>query len=404
MEPQNLIQTKQLANRVLQSKIVDAKNDHAWFIYDEQELLSNISSIRSLQQSLFGKKAGNLLVSLKANPNPYLLKALVSHIDGFDVSSENELALALAVEKQKAFTLSGPAKLKSLLAHPAVSVIHLDSLEELEACLKLPTASRPPEITLRLSPDSWSTKLGMNEQESDVAVAILKKSNRRLSGLHIYLGREAFDDARLHTAIQLAQGFLSRHAAIFSKKELFLGLGLAGRSQASRWQATPTSEILQDFDKAHVEIGRGVFESAGLYVAQVLSVKRLRQRPVVIINGGNHHFAEKLLSETGEEAAYFPFSLRQSSHSNKEVLLAGSLCQDRDVLHPSCPLPSDLQRGDWLVFPNRGAYGLTASNQQFIGQSAVGEILVQKNGELLSVSPQNWRGYHLAFADFGTES
>jgi diaminopimelate decarboxylase len=158
-------------------------------------------------------------------------------------------------------------------------------------------------------------------------------------------------------------------------------------------------------------VGRGIFESAGMYLTQVLSVKRLRQRPVVIINGGNHHFAEKLLSETGEESAYFPILLRETQAPLESTLLAGSLCQDRDVLHPSCPLPADISRGDWLLFPNRGAYGLTASNQQFIGQSAVGELLARDRAnspdartfKILSVSPEFWRDYHSGFRDFKPE-
>lgn len=380
------------------------------FVYWLPALEEATEYTKTYWSSLFQEKTGKTFASVKANPCLPLLKAISPFVDGFDVSSLEEMQMLISAGTAPGrLTLSGPAKQDELLTlalQKEIQCLHLDNLEEVEKICSEPNQNTP--ITLRLSPDYFSIKQGMSNGEAEAAIKVLRNNGRKLSGLHIYLGRESFSDENLFTALESATTFIKNHDADFTSKELFLGAGFLGQGQQSRWPKLDAKEVHKKtgpLSKIHLETGRGIFESCGYYLTTVLSVKATRARPIVIIDGGNHHFAEKLVSETGVDQPYFPVA--QSLETKIKMLVAGSLCQDRDVLHPSCDLPANLKRGDWLIFPNRGAYGLTAANSQFIGQKPASEWLGKKNADgriqLIFASPKNFVGYHRSFFDLGKD-
>lgn len=378
------------------------------FVYWLPLLEKATLSTKKYWSSLFQEKAGKTYASIKANPCLPLLKALSPFVDGFDVSSLEEMQMLISAgHAPEKLTLSGPAKQDELLVfalQKKIHCLHLDNVEEVEKICSEPKDDT--SITLRLSPDFFSIKQGMSTEEAEAALEVLRKNGRKLSGLHIYLGRESFSEENLFTALEAATAFINSHEADFASKELFLGAGFLGQGQKSRWPKVDAEKVRNKtgrLSKVHLEAGRGIFESCGYYFTTVLAVKATRARPIVIIDGGNHHFAEKLVSETGVDQPYLPVA--KSFERKIKMLVAGSLCQDRDVLHPSCDLPANLKRGDWLIFPNRGAYGLTAANSQFIGQKPASEWLGEKSADgrvqLTLASPKNFVGYHRSYFDLG---
>ena len=97
---------------------------------------------------------------------------------------------------------------------------------------------------------------------------------------------------------------------------------------------------------------------------------------------------------------YFSNGKVQSIESKESASLYGSLCVSHDCLNPRMPMPKDLKRGDWLIFPDCGAYGVTASAPFFIGQSLPNEwACVDSQANSLSIKnvfPENFKSYHQA--------
>ena len=66
---------------------------------------------------------------------------------------------------------------------------------------------------------------------------------------------------------------------------------------------------------------------------------------------------------------------RAESEEKEQVTVVGPLCTPLDILAEKVLLPK-VQPGDWVVIRQSGAYGLTASPQQFLGHPPATEVLI----------------------------
>lgn len=252
-----------------------------------------------------------------------------------------------------------------------------------------------PRCTLRIQTESKSTKFGLTNDEVYEASNLLKNFGIKVFGIHAYLGKEKFNAEKINEIVNLANKLINSKIC---ENNLFLGPGLPGLDQEEFiFNELKKIQKIKNIN-LHIECGRAIFESCGLYAAEIISIKKRDLKTIVIINGGQQHFAEKLISETGEENIYSPMLYRNGKYIEDErvaFILYGNQCNERDMLHPSIMLPKDIQLGDWLIFPNRGAYGITASNNQFIGLDMAEEYLLENN-QLNSIGPTEWRTYQEA--------
>jgi diaminopimelate decarboxylase len=152
-----------------------------FFLYNPSVAIENILTIRKTWSG-FSQGSTRIFFSVKANPNPRLLKELESAVDGYDVSSEMEFDLLLRLGiGGKRITLSGPAKTERLLQRAikeGVYGIHFDSEEEYFAHRKMKEASLKQSLcrlTLRLAHGKAGFhKVGFSD---DNLSGILKKIN-----------------------------------------------------------------------------------------------------------------------------------------------------------------------------------------------------------------------------------
>jgi diaminopimelate decarboxylase len=371
-------------------RILMAGKERPFFLYSSDSLLGRLDSLKKIIGS-----RGKLFLSMKANPNPHLLRLAALRCDGFDISSEREAHLLLRIAPNlKSCTISGPGKTDSFLRFLNTQEayrLHLDSSEEAEAAKDLDV---PKTIRLALGAIS-RPKLGFALEEAET---FLEGSLTRFRGFHGYLGRDAYSQDKaedfFHRGKILAERFPQRFV---EEWEYFLGLGL-----------TAGSELAQDLNDlpwpanrlTHLELGRACFAQCGLYAAKVLAVKGSMRgaRRALIVNGGLQHFTGWPSQRFGFQncivRAFRNGSLLEGREEAYSVY--GSLCLGNDALHPSSNLPENLRRGDWIVLEGAGAYGLTASAKDFIGQDTAEEWLVE-GSRLRNISVTSQTGYHESF-------
>lgn len=376
-----------------------ASQSAAFFLYDIGNVESNVAEIKNSWATI-NKINFDVFYSVKCNPNPHLISSVGQYVSGFDVSSPAELEMLIRIGiDPKRITVSGPAKTMKFLGRAAsvgVRSIHIDSNDELEF-FKNNYRGHRPGLTLRLALEGGSIrKLGLTEAEIE---KILSSSEfGQFDGFHIYLGRESFDPNQAKKILdQFESLFASHHDSFGNIPAVYFGAGIPDLDKMDL-----QSEMAKIFQNkkynfpVHLECGRALTSSAGYYGAQVLSVKKNDNgRRAVIVDGGIQHISGGIVSPKfgtkGTSILVMTKDGVNKSNTSKAVIF-GSLCLGNDIVHPGAELPHNLLVGDWILFSSCGAYGVTASPNQFISTSQPSEwLLIDKKNEnkieILNISP-----------------
>lgn len=360
-----------------------------FFLYDLEVAHSKIFSIRSAFKH---PEKLTLNFSVKSNPHPIILQRLMPCIDGFDVSAEVEIKIFRDLNlSQKNLSFSGPGKTDSALKMAKTlnaKVIQLDSTDELLAALSFGLENFSFRLHLA---DLFSNKLGFSENELIKGLQLLKKP---ALGLHLYLGRESFSQVKMEWALNTLSNFIDSNRNYFHEPRLFIGPGISPQFNNSENFSFDSKYPIE------LEVGRGIISAAGCYAAQILARKKAdRGADTLIINGGLQHLGGPFITATQNIANFKALALRNGdllSGGSSEFVVAGSLCLSHDILHPRLVLPDTIKRGDWIIFPNSGAYGLTAGVPFFIGQDLPREFLYEQ-GQVKDITRPHFQLYQNSF-------
>lgn len=381
-------------------------SDFPSFVYLESQLQKKAKFLKEFLGAI--SKTGRLYFSVKSNPNPEILRQLASHIDGFDVSSQNEHRQVLAAVGSARITASGPAKTESWFDHleaQPIEVIHLDNFEEWETVQSRRVAK---SLTLRLALDGLGAqKLGFSLIQARKLLESVRNSQMpTLSGFHVYLGRENFSWEKLSSVLFQMKQLFDFYPDCFKDKRAFVGAGLPSSSIAENFffarKDDPsffrTVEIANEFP-VDFEMGRALVHSSGVYVCTVIAVKRRLGRLIVIVNGGLQHLASSLSSPTYgaaeiQVAVWRPgeglIGQAEKKERSEEVEFYGSLGTWSDRILSSPWHLGSIQKGDRLIFTPAGAYGPTAASSEFIALEPAREFFYSSDLKLAEISNANF--------------
>ena len=373
------------------------------FVYDA-------ALMRRAYRALAGAVAGFAEVdySVKANPNPAVIRVFHGEGAGAEIASaaEFDAALRAGVPAQR-ILFAGPGKSAGDLDRvigDGIGEIHLENREEVSrvaaAAERHGTAVR---VALRINPGTTAqggamrmggkpSPFGFDEEElSEAAAAVEAKAGLSLVGLHLFAGTQGL---RADTLLgQWAYGL--RLAARIAREigrpletiDLGGGLGIPYFSgdatldlDAVRAGLPPLIETVRNDPllagaRIVLEPGRYLAGPAGVYVARVLAVKASRGQFFVVTDGGMHHH----LAASGNLGQIvkrdFPVVAVMAGEGASPCAVVGPLCTPLDMLARAAPLPP-LAEGDLVAVLQSGAYGLTASPTGFLSHPTPAELLV----------------------------
>lgn len=341
--------------------------------------------------------------AVKANPYPPLLEWIASLVDGFDVASAGELGRVAHLGLPISF--AGPGKTDQQLetAIRAGVTINLESEGEAERALAIAASgSRPPRLAVRVNPPfalkgagmkmgGLASPFGVDHDRVPALVRRLLDAGADWRGLHIFAGSqslsvEALIEAQAAT-VGLAAHIVEQVAAAPPEVNLgggfgipyfpgeqpldveqigsALGIALAGRSK-----------ILSETRFA-IELGRWLVGEAGVYLARVVDRKESGGKTFLITDGGLQH----MLAASGNFGQLlrrnYPVAIagRFGAEPQEEATITGCLCTPLDLLADDVAVPR-AEVGDLVAIFCAGAYGLTASPQEFLGQQRARETMV----------------------------
>lgn len=368
------------------------------FVYDTNAIRQQIDLFRAVMPSEVA-----LHYAVKANPYAPLLSWIADKVDGFDVASAGELGRVAHLGLPISF--AGPGKTDQQLetAIRAGITINIESEGEGERALAIAArGSRPPKLAVRVNPPfslkgagmkmgGLASQFGVDHDRAPALVRRLIDAGADWRGLHIFAGSQALQaDAlvEVQTSTVALAAEISEQAGT-PPPEVNLGGGfgipyfpgdqpldieIVGAALAKTLEGRP--EILGETRFA-IELGRWLVGEAGVYLTRIVDRKESRGETFVITDGGLHH----MLAASGNFGQLlrrnYPVALasRFGAAADGEATITGCLCTPLDLLAHEVALPR-ANVGDLVAIFCAGAYGLSASPQDFLSQPRARELLL----------------------------
>ncbi|MFM0758309.1 pyridoxal-dependent decarboxylase, exosortase A system-associated [Paraburkholderia strydomiana] len=382
-------------------QLADRAGRTPFFAYDRAAIDTRVRELRSLLPT-----AMHLHYSIKANPMPAVIHYLAQRVDGFDVASAQEMALALdAGTSPTAIGFAGPGKSYDDLRRAVASGVNVHV--ESETQLRLVTAlgwemGVQPNVAIRVNPDFQVGRSGMRMGggatpfgvDVDQVPALLRELEARevvLAGFHVFWGSQCLHAATIIEAQRQSADLILRLASGLPQPPRFVNLGggfgipyfpgeipldVKAVCEAMHDWLPPLCERLPGTTPL-LELGRYLVGEAGIYVCRVIDRKVSRGRTFVITDGGLHHH----LAASGNFGQVlrrnFPVVIgnRPDSGPRERCHVVGCLCTPLDRLADNVELP-DAHIGDFVVVKQSGAYGRSASPVHFLSHPEPVEMLV----------------------------
>ncbi len=344
------------------------------------------------QWSLWNKGLSNVspYYAVKCNPDPTLLRWIADRGGGFDCASSREMyAVKSVMKNSKKILFANPCKTPNDILtgkQLGITIVTADSCEEL---LKMETMKYKPSILLRLAIDDitatspFGEKFGLTPEKVGEAAFAAHSLGIPLIGLSFHIGSGSKNPKIYRTAIETAKDVwasLKRGGLVGDMEILDLGGGWSHEPQKFLESAAYVRDALGVGERA-----KNVIAEPGRFFAatvQDLYVRVVGKKPMIGGNGGVNGNGCEGWRYTIDESVYGQFSCVPFDHATPKVarlvldnnegprkktkaILFGRTCDSLDIIAKGLEI-EELEVGDWLYFPNMGAY-TTATSSEFNG-------------------------------------
>lgn len=383
-------------------------------IYSEREILSSVARLKSgLPHS------AQIAYSIKANPNPGLLRLVYRQGLMAEAASEAELALALrhGVEP-KHLILGGPAKRPTALELALTTGTYLitaESATDLQRISEVATrCGTTANVILRVNPNSLSsrsvlrmggtaTQFGIDEMELPGVMSSLSDSQCQYRGLFMYAGSQCFEANHIventRYLCRLAQNLVEMGYPYPAVMDFGGGFGVPEDHSQPALDLVLLRDGLEaifrdDLDplrSSHpiatiFESGRYLVSTGGVLVTRVMDVKRSHGRLFAILDAGINNLGIRQLPYRTFEP-FVSVLGKEERPGDESVTLAGPTCTTIDIVHRGIPL-SNISVDDLVIVSNFGAYSLSYSPIFFCGHPYPAEVLVDMDGAAHLLRPR----------------
>ena len=383
------------------AQLADRVGTTPFYAYDRGLLDARVAELRAALPD-----AVKLHFAMKANPMPAVVAHMARRVDGIDVASGGELKVALDAGANPAeVSFAGPGKSVRELRQ-AVAAGILVNVESRREVIELAAISEetglPARVAVRVNPDfelkssgmkmgGGAKQFGIDAESVPQLLHEIGKSGLAFEGFHLFAGSqnlraEAIVEAQCKS-YELALRLGASAPAPVRVLNLGGGFGIPYFPGEQRLDLVPIGANLSALvERARaempqasivIELGRYLVGEAGIYVTRVVDRKVSRGQVFLVVDGGlNHH-----LSASGNFGQVirknYPVAIanRMGGGATEIATVVGPLCTPLDLLADRMEL-AVAEPGDLVAVFQSGAYGASASPQQFLGHPPVTEILV----------------------------
>ena len=373
-----------------------------FFLYDAGRIARQVAAFRDAMPDRV-----RLHYAVKANPFGPLLDTISPLVDGFDLASRGEIERVRGFDLPK--SIAGPAKTASdhEAALRAGITVHIESAGEARRlCEVARHIGIRPKVAVRINPPfllkgagmkmgGLASAFGVEREEAAGLANWLVDEECDFRGYHIYAGSQSLSEQAIVEAqaatFDLVEELVNENGIVPNEVNLGGGFGIPYYSGETPLDLAPIGRGLLSLLERHerlaetniiVELGRWLVGEAGIYCTRIVDLKRSGGQVFASTDGGLQH----MLAATGNFGQFlrrnYPIvnATRFMEVADTPMNVVGRLCTPLDLLGDQVPLPAGTDVGDIIAIFCAGAYGLTASPQEFLSQPAAVELLAQSSG------------------------
>lgn len=338
----------------------------------------------------------NLFYAVKANSFQPVLRALVPHVEGFEVASAGEAELAASlVAGPVRMVAAGPGKGPDLLlrlVELGVEAVNVESVLELHRLNRAAAlVGRRQPVTLRVNPRRLGvsgaltmaglpTQFGFCEADVPAALAVVGALPwLEMVGFHVHAVCNNLDAAShasyVRWCMEWSVAVARRHRIELRLLDVGGGIGVPfegekpfdlhrfGEQLAALRPPTGCRMVF--------EPGRHLVAGCGFYAAEVTDLKYAYGTWFAVVRGGINHFQLPTSWPIVHRFAVLEVERWDDPWPRPEVrdqpvTVVGELCTPEDTLVQDVAVRR-LRAGDVVVFPMAGAYGYEFAMPAFLG-------------------------------------
>jgi len=303
--------------------------------------------------------------AVKANPDPRVVQALAEEGAGFEIAStaELDLLISLGVDPSKVH-YSNPVKARQYIEYAASKGVQWFAFDSIEELHKLHTLVPTAKLYLRIDTPNigsdWplTGKFGTKLREVDDIIEAAAAIGADLCGVTFHVGSQCRNAENWRVAIDSAKDIFRRMRLKGLVPTL---LNIGGGYPVRLTKPIPSIEVIGDVVNESIadiegdihimaEPGRYLVSDSAYFVCRVIGTTRRADERWVYLDTG-------MFGGLLESAQGMQYQIK-SDRSGAVVPwhVAGPTCDSVDVLMSDQMLPEDLQDGDYIYFPNAGAY------------------------------------------------
>ncbi|MET0518226.1 MAG: pyridoxal-dependent decarboxylase, exosortase A system-associated [Burkholderiaceae bacterium] len=384
------------------SRLAERIGQTPFYAYDRGLLRERVARLRAALPAQV-----KLHYAMKANPMPAVVGLMAGLVDGVDVASAGELQVALNAGADAAeISFAGPGK-RDIELRQAVAAGVLVNVESVRELPVLAAASQalgvPARVAVRVNPDfelkgsgmkmgGGPKQFGVDTEELPALLARIGQLGLAFEGFHLFAGSQNLKAEAICEAQQKSYALALRLAAHAPAPVRFLNLGggfgipyFPGEQALDLAPIGANLQALSERAAAElpqaslvIELGRYLVGEAGVYVSRIVDRKVSRGQVFLVTDGGLHHH----LSASGNFGQVirknYPVTISKpgaDAGPRETASVVGPLCTPLDLLAERMELPA-ADVGDLAVVFQSGAYGRSASPQDFLGNPHCVEVLV----------------------------
>jgi len=326
--------------------------------------------------------------AIKCNPDVHIMKALLACGTGFDCASKEEISKvrALGVDTDK-IIMANPCKPISHLKFARSEGVKMMTFDNAEELRKIKKTFPEAELVLRILPDDshsvcrFGSKFGASPSVCAELFALAAELQINIIGISFHVGSGCLSVQAFSDALKLARSIFDEgERQGFALNFLDIGGGFPGTDSAISFTeiASAISPLLDEFFPPHVRI----IGEPGRYFAaatQTLAVSVFARRDVsqneegaserpkylYYVNDGVYGSFNCIFFDHVNPHGYPLEEKPESEKNSARCNVFGPTCDSLDLICKDVVLPK-LEVGDWLYFPEMGAY-TTAASSQFNG-------------------------------------
>lgn len=358
-----------------------------FYVFDADQLQARLAYLR---KQLLPRIA--LCYAIKANP--FITKEAAPFVDRLEICSEGEYRICETLKlAPESFVISGVNKNPEFIKELVSTGVNIGvyTIESMEHFVMLEAASREAGRQITVMPRLTSgNQFGLDEAELETIIrhrADYPLLN--ICGVQYFSGTQKTSLKKLRRELEYVDAFVQKlqDQYDFTCREVEFGPGFPvyyfeGETFDEDAFIAGVNELIEamTFQGAITfELGRSIAASCGSYVTRVVDTKCNRAENYAIVDGGMHQ-----ITYYGQFMAMkFPkiTHISDGDGETKKWTLCGSLCSINDLLVKQYPF-CGLQKGDYLIFENAGAYCMTEGISLFLSRD-LPVILLKKADDVL---------------------